>query len=79
MDYKKLLLARRLELFHKQSMLIIPDSDRGEVISASTGVRFALSDKIDTIARVDLNLETKPVPGNSKTEVTYTVGIGVKF
>ena len=79
LDYKKLLLARRLELFHKQSMLIIPDSDRGEVISASTGVRFALSDKIDTIARVDLNLETKPVPGNSKTDVTYTVGIGVKF
>lgn len=78
-DYKRLFLANRLELFHKQSVLFIPDSDRGEVISASTGLRYALSNNIDTIARVDLNHETKPAPGNSKTDATYTLGVGIKF
>lgn len=79
LDYKRLFMANRLELFHKQSVLIIPDSDRGEVISASTGLRYALSGNIDTIARVDLNHETKPAPGNSKTDTTYTLGVGIKF
>ncbi|NKB98546.1 MAG: DUF481 domain-containing protein [Pseudomonadales bacterium] len=79
LDYKRLLLANRLELFHKQAILFIPDSDRGEVLSASTGLRYSVSDMIDTIARVDLNHETKPAPGNSKTDTTYTVGVGIKF
>ena len=79
LDYKKYLLAKRLELFHRQSVLVIPDSDRGEVISASTGARYAVSDRIDTTARIDLIHETEPAPGNSKTDTTYTLGIGVKF
>ena len=79
LDYKKFLMAKRLELFHRQSILVIPDSDRGEVVSASTGLRYAVSDRIDTTARVDLIHETEPAPGNSKTDTTYTLGIGVKF
>lgn len=79
LDYKRLLLANRLELFHKQAILVIPDPDRGQVLSTSTGLRYSLSNQIDTIARVDLNHETKPAPGNSKTDTTYTVGIGIKF
>ena len=79
LDYRRLLLAKKMEFFHKQSVLFIPDSDRGEVISSSTGLRYALSDRIDSTARVDVNHETEPAPGNSKTDVTYTVGIGIKF
>ena len=79
LDYKKYLLDKRMELFHKQSVLFIPDSDRGEVIASSTGLRYALSDRIDSTARVDVNHETKPPPGSSKTDVTYTIGVGVKF
>ena len=78
-DYKKFLMAKRLELFHRNSVLVIPDSDRGEVIYGSTGLRYAVSDRIDTTARVDLIHETEPAPGNSKTDTTYTLGIGVKF
>ncbi len=79
LDYRRLLFAKKLEVFHNQSILFIPDSDRGEVLSSSTGLRYGLSDRIDTTARVDVNHETEPAPGNSKTDVTYTLGIGVKF
>ena len=79
LEYRRYLLAKKLEAFHKQSVLFIPDSDRGEVIETSTGVRYALNSRIDAVARVDMNHETKPTPGNSKTDVTYNVGVGVKF
>ncbi len=79
LDYKRYLFAKRAELFHQQSVLFIPDSDRGEVLSSSTGLRYALNDRIDTAVRVDVNHETDPPPDNSKTDVTYTLGIGIKF
>lgn len=79
LEYKRYLLSKKLELFHKHALLVIPASASGEVISSSTGLRYALSDRIDTAARVDVNYETEPAPGNSKTDVTYTLGIGVKF
>ena len=79
LDYNRYLMSKKMEFFHKHSVLVIPDSDRGEVISASTGLRYALNDRIDTSARVDVIHETEPAPGNSKTDVTYTLGVGVKF
>lgn len=79
LDYKQFFFSNRMELFHKQSLLFIPDSDRGEVISSSTGLRYALSDRIDSTVRVDLNHETEPPEGSSSTDVTYSLGIGVKF
>lgn len=79
LDYKKYFFDKRMEAFHRQSVLFIPDSDRGEVIASSTGVRYALNTRIDATARVDVNHETKPAPGNSKTDVIYNLGVGVKF
>ena len=79
LDYKRYLLDKKMEVFHKQSVLFIPDSSRGEVIQTSTGARYALNSSIDAVARVDMNHETKPSLGNSKTDVTYNVGVGIKF
>lgn len=79
LEYRRSLLAKKMEFFHKQSVLIIPDADRGEVIATSTGLRYALNARIDTTARVDMNHETEPAEGNSKTDVTYTLGVGIKF
>jgi putative salt-induced outer membrane protein YdiY len=79
LEYKRYLLSKKLEGFHKQSVLFIPDSDRGEVIESSTGLRYALNSRIDATARVDVDHETKPAPGNSKTDVTYNLGIGIRF
>lgn len=79
LEYRRFLFSKKMEGFHKQSVLFIPDSDRGEVLQSSTGVRYALNDRIDATARVDLNHETEPAPGNSKTDVTYNLGVGIKF
>ena len=79
LNYKRFFMDKRMEAFHRQSVLYIPDSGRGEVIESSTGLRYALNAKVDAVARVDLNHETDPAPGNSKTDVTYNVGVGVRF
>lgn len=79
LDYRRWLLQKKLEFFHRQSVLFIPDSDRGEVIASSTGLRYALNDRIDAAARVDLIHETEPALGSSKSDVTYTIGVGIKF
>ncbi len=79
LEYKRFLFSKKMEAFHRQSVLFIPDSDRGEVLESSSGVRYALNDRIDATARVDVNHETEPAPGNSKTDVTYNLGVGIKF
>ncbi|MEM9623758.1 MAG: DUF481 domain-containing protein [Pseudomonadota bacterium] len=79
LDYNRFFLSKRMEFFHKQSLLVIPDSDRGEVLASSTGVRYALNSRIDATARADVNHETDPPEDASKTDVTYTLGIGIKF
>ena len=79
LEYRRFLLSKKLEAFHKQSVLFIPDSDRGEVLESSTGLRYALNSRIDATARVDVDHDTKPAPGNGKTDVTYNLGIGIKF
>ncbi|MCZ6852548.1 MAG: DUF481 domain-containing protein [Gammaproteobacteria bacterium] len=77
--YKRYLWSKRLELFHGHSILVIPDADRGEVIDSSTGVRLAVNDRIDASLRVDVQHETKPPAGNHKTDVTYSLGMGIRF
>ena len=79
LEYNRFFFSKKMEAFHKQSVLFIPDSDRGEVLESSTGVRYALNSRIDATARVDVNHETEPAPGNSKTDVTYNLGVGIKF
>ena len=78
-DYRRLFFADKVEIFHRQSMLSIPDSERGQVLNASTGLRYELSTFVDTAFRIDINYETKPAPNRKKTDLTYTVGLGLKF
>lgn len=78
-EYNRYLLAKRMEVFHRNALLVIPDGDRGQVLSSSSGVRFAVSSRIDTTARIDVNHETDPAPGASSTDVTYSLGLGIKF
>ena len=48
LDFNRYLFAKRIEVFHRQSFLYISEEDRGEVISSSTGLRYALNERIDT-------------------------------
>ncbi len=79
LSYKRYLWSKRVELFHGHSILVIPDADRGEVIDSSTGVRLAVTDRIDASLRVNVQHETKPAEGNHKTDVTYSLGVGIRF
>jgi putative salt-induced outer membrane protein YdiY len=78
-DFQRYFFDRRVEVFHRQSILSIAADERGQVLTSSTGIRFALSDRIDTALRTDLNYETDPPPGNKKADTTYTLGVGLKF
>ena len=79
LDYNRFLWSKQLELFHRHSLLVIPDSGRGEVIEASTGVRLAISDRLHTHLRVDHRIDTKPPEDADRTDATYNLGIGFKF
>ena len=68
-----------MEVFHRQSILSIPDSERGQVLNASTGLRYELSTFVDTAFRIDTNNETEPAPNRKKTDLTYTIGLGLKI
>ncbi len=78
-DFRRLFFINKMEIFHRQSILSIPDSARGQVLNASTGVRYELSTFFDTAFRIDTNYETKAAPGRQKTDLTYSIGLGLKF
>ncbi len=79
LDYNRFLWSKQLELFHRHSLLVIPDSGRGEVIEASTGVRLAISERLSSNFRIDHRIDTKPPEGAKRTDVTYSLGVGFKF
>ena len=79
LDYTQYLWGKQLEFFHKHSLLVIADGARGQVIDASTGLRLALTDRLDTHFRIDHQIDTKPPPEVDKIDTTYSLGIGIKF
>ena len=48
-------------------------------IEASTGVRYHLGARWNANARVDVRHETEPPEDNPASDVTYAVGLGVRF
>jgi putative salt-induced outer membrane protein YdiY len=77
LKYNRHLWSKRVEVFHDHSLLVIPD--RGEVIDSSTGIRMAVNHRIDTNLRIDVQHETEPAVDSEKTDVTYALGVGIKF
>ncbi len=77
--YKRFLLGKRVQAFHNHQILKILGSGKGEVISADTGVRYAVNSHLDALFQVDLVYETEPAPGQKKSDLTYKVGVGYKF
>ena len=78
-DYQRFVLAKTIELFHRQSILQLLGDEKSQVFSSSTGIRYAYNDRIDTNFRIDLAYESDPPPGNEKTDTTYSLGVGIKF
>jgi putative salt-induced outer membrane protein YdiY len=79
LDYNRFLWSQRLEYFYKHSLLVIPVDGRGQIYNGSTGLRLAMNSWLDTSFRVGLQHETEPADDAEKTDVTYSLGIGIKF
>ena len=78
-DYQRFVLAKTIELFHRQSILQLLGNEKSQVFSSSTGIRFAYNNRINTNFRIDVAYESDPPPGNKKTDTTYSLGVGIKF
>ena len=79
LNYNRWLEPERLELFYSHRFLKILDSARGEVWNSDTGLRFHVNERWNANVRVDVQHDTKPLPGFDRTDVTYTVGVGIKI
>ena len=79
MDYSRWIVEDALEFFHRNRALKIFDDDRGEIYSATSGVRYALNSRWTTSFVVELQHETQPQPGRKRTDIVYTLGLGVRF
>jgi putative salt-induced outer membrane protein YdiY len=79
LDYNRRFRENALEFFHRNRALKIFDDDRGEIYSATTGFRYALSSRWTTSFVMELQHETKPQPGRKRTDIVYTLGMGVRF
>ncbi len=75
-DYNRFFFSRRMELFHRNELLVLADRDRGELLKTSTGLRYAMNAFLDANFRIDFDHETEPAPGRKKSDVTYIIGIG---
>lgn len=75
-DYNRFFFTQRMELFHRNELLVLADRDRGELLQTSTGLRYAMNSFLDTNFRIDFDYETEPAPGRKKADVTYIIGIG---
>ena len=78
-DFQRYFLDRKAEAFYRQSLLAIAEEGRGQVITSSTGLRYALSDRVDAALRADLNYETNPPIGAESIDLTYSLGVGIRF
>ncbi|MCY4655576.1 MAG: DUF481 domain-containing protein [Gammaproteobacteria bacterium] len=77
-NYKKVLFGGKIEAYHKQTGLGLPDNDKF-VLASSNGIRYLLSDRYDLDFRTELQHESDPVEGKKPTDLTYIASLGVSF
>ena len=79
LDFNRWLVPEQLEVFHTHQLLGILDADRGLSWDSGTGVRLYLSERWNMGVRLDVQHETQPMPGRSKTDATSMITMGAKF
>lgn len=79
LDYGRFLWGNRLEFFHNHGVLVRAESDRGVSIDASTGIRYHLGAWWNANARVDVRHETEPPEDSTGSDVTWAIGLGLRF
>ena len=79
LDYNRFLYGSRLEFFNRSEVLALTDFDRGQILNASTGLRFRMTSLWTADLRADVVHETEPAPGQEKTDITYIIGVGFNW
>ena len=79
LNFNRWLQPGRLELFHSHQLLKILDSGRGEVWDSGTGLRFHINDTWNANVRLDVQHDSEPPPDRDKTDLTYTIGVGIRI
>jgi len=78
LDYTRQ-IAANAQFFHNHEILAILGSGRGQIFDTSTGLRYALSDRLSVNLRVDYRNETDPPEGASNSDTTYGIGVGYQL
>ena len=78
-DFNRWIVPEQLEVFHTHQLLGTLDADRGLSWDSGTGVRLYLSERWNMGVRLDVQHETQPMPGRSKTDATSMITMGAKF
>lgn len=76
-DFKRWLVAERLEAFHNSQWLYILASDSNSVWDSGTGLRLHLGNSWHAGLRMGLQHETRPAANRRKTDVSYALTFGV--
>ncbi len=79
LDYGRFFWGNRLEVFHNHGILVRAESERGMSIDASTGIRYHLGARWNANARVDVRHETEPPEDGTGSDVTWAIGLGLRF
>ena len=79
LDYGRFFWGNRLEVFHNHGILVRAESERGMSIDASTGIRYHLGARWNANARVDVRHETEPPEDSTGSDVTWAIGLGLRF
>ena len=66
---------QRPSVFSRQSVLQLLEGKRSQVISSSTGIRYAFNNRIDTAFRVDVACK-RPAGGQQKDRHNLRFGCG---
>ncbi len=79
LDFRRFLWGKRIEAFHRHSILLPVDPDRGQLIDSATGVRMTVTGRLSSSLQIDFDYETQPAPGRERQDLTYTLGLGYQF
>ena len=77
-DYKRILVGGRIEAFMNNRFLWLTQSNKG-VLDSEGGFRVSLTSQFNFDMRASLQHETKPPAGAEGTDLTFSVGMGIKF
>ncbi len=79
LDFNRFLWGKRLEAFHQHTILVLADTDRGQLFDSTTGLRMALADRLSATAQLEFDYETEPSDGRDKEDITWSLGVSYQF